>query len=114
MVQRITRCVMEQYGNPDLTLEQIAGQLFLSKSSLSRSFRRMTGEYFSDYLRSVRLHRACELLVSDRLNVAQIASRCGFRDLPHFYRIFKKQYHMTPNDYRKQKRRESSCQNCMQ
>ena len=45
-----------------LTLGSIAERLFVSKAHLSRLFKRLTGEMFSDYLRKVRYSHACKLL----------------------------------------------------
>ena len=94
------RTVMECYGDRDLTLEAIAKSLYISKSYLSRIFRRVTGEGFADYLRRVRIEQACRLLRETDLPNEQIVYACGLRDVPSFYRLFKEQTGMTPHAYR--------------
>ena len=83
-----------------MTLEEIAESLFLSKSYLSKLFHRDTGGYFHEYLRSVRLTRACSLLKETEMTNEQIVYSCGLKDVPSFYRLFKSQFSMTPNQYR--------------
>lgn len=100
IVSMVRRTVLERYSEKDLTLEEIAGQLFLSKSRLSKLFHQVTGEHFSEYLRSVRLKQACRLLKESRLSNEQIVYSCGLKDIPSFYRLFKSQFSMTPNQYR--------------
>ncbi len=96
----VMRQVMEHYGSRELTLEAIAGQLFLSKSRLSRVFYRVTGQHFAQYLRGVRLRHACELLRGSTLTNEQIVSACGLKDVPSFYRLFRTELGTTPYRYR--------------
>ncbi len=96
----VMRQVMEGYSDRNLTLENIAASLYISKSYLCRIFRRVTGESFSDYLRRVRLEQACRLLKETELTAEQIVYACGLRDIPTFYRVFKAKIGMTPNAYR--------------
>lgn len=100
LAENTARCVAEHYMDCTLTLETIAEKLFVSKSYLSRMFRQVTGGYFADYLRNIRLIRACSLLTDTSLPNEQIARMCGFKDLPNFYRLFSAQFGMTPGQYR--------------
>ena len=99
-VSAVMRIVMERYWDKELTLEKAAESLFLSKSYLSKLFYRDTGGHFHEYLRSVRLAQACRLLKETQMTNEQIAHSCGLKDLPSFYRLFKSQISMTPNQYR--------------
>ena len=90
----------ESYSNPDLTLESIAEAFYISKSHLSRLFKRLTGESYSDYLKRIRLEGACRMLTETELNVDDIIVKCGLRDASSFYRAFSLHTGMTPNQYR--------------
>ncbi|MBR7162148.1 MAG: AraC family transcriptional regulator, partial [Clostridia bacterium] len=94
------RMMLERFDEPNLTLETIADTLYISKSHLSRLFKRLTGEVFSDYLRDIRMDGACRLLRESTLTVEEIVSRCGLRDTPSFYRNFNAYMKMTPHQYR--------------
>ena len=97
--------VMENFSDSSMTLEAIAESFYISQSSLSRLFKQVTGESFSDYLKKVRLAGACDLLVRTDLTVEEIMKRCGMRDAPTFYRAFGEYSGMTPNKYRKANRK---------
>lgn len=92
--------VAQRCGDSSLTLESIARELFISKSQLSRIFGRLTGSSFAEYLRSVRVTRACDLLCKTDLTVEEVTKQCGMKDVPTFYRVFRTHTGMTPNQYR--------------
>jgi len=54
-----------------------------------------------DYFIRLRLHRACQLLDTTELSIAQIAARVGYDDSFYFSRHFKAVHGMTPSQYRK-------------
>ena len=99
-VSATIRAVMEHFGDCDLTLGTIADELYISKSHLSRQFKQLTGNSFSDYLRTLRLNHACYLLRETRLTVEEIAQQCGLRDVPSFYKSFRLYKGITPHQYR--------------
>lgn len=94
------RMMMERFDELNLTLETIADALYISKSHLSRLFKQLTGEAFSDYLRDLRMDGACRLLRETNLTVEEIVVRCGLRDTPSFYRNFNAYMKTTPHQYR--------------
>lgn len=94
------RTVMATFDDPSLTLETIANTLYISKSHLSRLFKKLVGESFSDYLRQVRMDQACRLLRETKMSTEDIVFRCGLRDMQSFYRNFHTMTGMTPHQYR--------------
>ena len=71
-----------------------------SVRGLERAFVRDYGLSPQQYLRRLRMQTACQLLVSTRLALAQVADRCGFADQSHFTRDFRSLTGMTPRSYR--------------
>ena len=96
------RTVHDRFSEAELTLEEIASDLYVSQSTMSRLFKRLTGKSFSAYLRDTRLSHACELLSTSSLSVEGIMHACGLRDLPSFYHAFAAHTGMTPHQYRTQ------------
>lgn len=90
----------ENFADCDMTLEAIANSLYISKSYLSKLFKQITGESFSDHLRNVRVANACDLLRNTDLTIDKIVVKCGLRDVPTFYRVFQAHTGITPNQYR--------------
>lgn len=99
-VSAAIRTATERFCESDLTLETVADALYVSASHLSRLFKRTTGQPFSDYLRALRLDRACALLEEGEKTVEEIVKSCGLRDVPSFYHAFHAHTGMTPNQYR--------------
>ena len=93
--------VNERFGDSSLTLEYIADSLYVSKSYLSRLFKRATGKSYSEYLCDVRLENACRLLKETDMTIESIAQHCGLRDIPSFYRLIHTHTGVTPNQFRK-------------
>ena len=100
-VSAVIALMNENYGDPNMTLEYIAGSFYISKSHLSRLFKRVTGETFSEHLRKIRLSAACSLLADTDMTVEEIVKACGMRDVTSFYNSFSRHTGLTPNQYRK-------------
>ena len=100
IVSNAIKIIREDYFDPSLTKEKIAERLYVSKSHLGRIFTKITGKYFSDYLRDVRMNNVCQLLEKSDANINDIARKCGFINIPSFYKKFEAKMNMTPNEYR--------------
>lgn len=99
-VSAAMREILDSCGDSEMTLESVAAKLFVSKSHLSRMFQRATGESFMDYVRNVRISLACKYLRTTSLTNKEIVGRCGLKDIPSFYKLFKTYVGMTPYQYR--------------
>lgn len=84
----------------DLRLTSIAEKFYMNSTYLSTVFTAQAKMRFVDYIISVKLRRAAFLLKGARLKVTEIAERLGYKDMGYFSKIFKKQYGMTPTEYR--------------
>ncbi len=84
-----------------VTLEDLARQVRLSKRSLTRRYKEITGKTIGERLNQMRMYRAEELLRETELQVKNIAYMCGFRYASHFAKQFEKSLGFTPSDYRK-------------
>lgn len=94
--------VMRSFSDHSLTLGSVADKLYISRSHLSRVFLNATGESFPDYVRKMRLKRACALLESTQMSNEDIVYECGMKDIQSFYRAFKAFTGMTPKEYKKE------------
>jgi len=83
-----------------ITSAELAKAAGTSVRGLERAFDRDYGLSPQQYLRRLRMQTACQLLVSSRLALAQVADRCGFADQSHFTRDFRSLTGMTPRTYR--------------
>lgn len=85
------------------SLQSIADSLGINAAYLSRLFKEKTGLNFQDYFFSLKMKKAAELLQNaTNLNNKEIAHLVGYTDVPNFCRSFKKKFHTTPGEFRKQ------------
>lgn len=82
------------------TLAELASKATMSRYQLSRMFRKHVGTCLRDYVRDRRLERACDLLAASTQSITATAIECGFYDLSHFDRIFRRRFGMTPREFR--------------
>ncbi|MDQ0061069.1 response regulator [Paenibacillus harenae] len=84
----------------ELTLQDVADSIHVSKSYLSNLFKKQSGHNFIDYVIDLRLHEAKRLLTQDEIKIYEVAERSGFNDVKYFSKLFKKMTQMTPVEYR--------------
>jgi AraC-like DNA-binding protein len=83
-----------------LTVTDLAARAGLSPSRFSRVFRDRFGSPPHHYLLHLRVQRAADLLQHTSLTMREVASRCGFADVHHFAKAFKRVTDETPGAYR--------------
>ena len=93
--------VIEQKYTTSLSLTNIAKRLNYSPAHLSRLFSEEVGQSFSEYLQSYRLEIAAHKLATTSHPVCRIAESVGYNDVRFFYQLFKREYGLTPSNYRK-------------
>lgn len=89
--------------NENITVADVAKDLHLSRSSVSHIFSTRFAMNFCDYINSLRLNDATELLKSKNYSVTEISNMSGFSTIRTFNRAFLKRYGITPTEYRKSK-----------
>lgn len=83
-----------------LTLEELASRVQLNKSYFSHIFHQEMGISFGDYLESVRIQNAQQLLRTTGSSMSEIADLVGFANQNYFTKVFKKVTGITPSQYR--------------
>ena len=84
-----------------LTIALLCKQFSLSPTFLKEGFRRTYGVPIHTYLIQQRLRRAQELICTTRMSIQQIAQAVGYEGMSQFNAAFKREYGMTPGQYRK-------------
>ncbi|MFD0714169.1 response regulator [Paenibacillus sp. GCM10027626] len=92
----------------DVTLATLADHVHLHPVYLSKIFKLETGEGLKEYLHKVRMDRAIYLLKNSELKIFEITSQVGYLNTAYFIKIFKKQFGMTPQEYRDEHKISSS------
>ena len=84
----------------EIALAELAELADMTPNYFCRYFRKMTGQTPIEYLISYRLESACLALRNSDLMVTDIAFACGFNDVSHFIKSFRRAYRLTPKAYR--------------
>lgn len=95
---------MAQRFREDITVEQLADLVHLSKSHFMRCFRQAVGIGAIEHLSQLRIHAACEALCESNEQIADIAFACGYSNLSNFNRQFLKRAGCSPREYRRRNR----------
>ena len=98
-MQSVAEYVMAHYVH-NITLDDIAAHIGMNRSAFCTFFKRNKGMTFSQFVTLYRLETACGLLKTSHKQVSEICFAVGFNDLPHFNRVFKKEYGITPSQFR--------------
>ncbi|MFD0716898.1 response regulator [Paenibacillus sp. GCM10027626] len=102
IVSRMIHIIREQAGNQNLTINAIAGQLFLTPSYICLLFKNETGMTVNQYLTSVRMEMAKNLIAKYKIH--EVATQVGYTDTKYFTKIFKKEVGWTPSEYKERLR----------
>lgn len=105
-VGRARAYLSQRYADPNLMLQDVAGEVGMSQSHFSTVFAQETGITFTQYLTALRIGKAKELLTATAMRSSEIAFAVGYNDAHYFSYLFKKQTGVTPSEYRKSNKNE--------
>ncbi|MBQ8526640.1 MAG: helix-turn-helix domain-containing protein [Clostridia bacterium] len=91
---------MEEHFDKQVSLESVAKQVYVNPAYLSHIFKKHTGEHFTEYLTSMRINYAKQLLRDTEYKIYEIGKMVGFVDSCYFSTVFKKHEGISPNEYR--------------
>lgn len=99
-VTRIHEFLMKNYQG-DIDLKEIAEVAHMAPASVCRFFKNSTGLTIFEYLNKIKINYSCQLLLNTDLNILDISYDCGFNNLSHFNKQFRKFIGTTPTQFRK-------------
>lgn len=99
-MMRIFRFVVENAGNSELKIDDISNEIGMSRSVLYNKVKATTGMTPVDFVRHIRIKKACEMLRKTDDTLSSIAFAVGFTDPKYFSKVFKKETGIVPTEYR--------------
>ncbi len=100
-ITRFRECVESRLDDSDLSVDDLAASMNLSRVQLYRKVKAVTGSSPVELLRNARLKRAYQLLLTTEKSVSEVAYAVGFTAPSYFTKCFKEEYGMVPGDVRK-------------
>lgn len=101
-IEKMKLYIQRHYQN-NLTIEFLSSLFYMNRSYCSHLFKEKTGDTFVNYLNGIRLQKAKQLLANTDKKMYQIAKSVGYDNVKYFFRVFKKNEHLTPEQFRIQK-----------
>ena len=100
LMKRVVAYMEDNLGNSDITIDDIAQAVAVSRTSLHRKMKQMMGTSPMEFLREARIRKAAKMLTTTEKNVSEVAYLCGFSDPKYFSKCFKTTFGQTPTDYK--------------
>ena len=97
----LKQAVLDNIDDENYGIPEICRDMALSRSQLHRKLKALTDKSTSHFIRSIRLHKAKELLLTTDLNVSEVAYEVGFRNPRYFSTTFSEEFGISPNEVKK-------------
>ncbi|MEM6317582.1 MAG: helix-turn-helix transcriptional regulator [Bacteroidota bacterium] len=102
LLEEVLACIADYSGDSQFGVETICQRVGLSERQLQRKLKQVTDKTPNQLIRSVRLNRAKEMLLSEPAKIADIALQTGFLSPSYFSKCFKKEFGVSPSDFLQQ------------
>ena len=101
-LENAMQVVEENIENYNFNIQTFADFMAVSRPLLFTKLKALTGQTPNNFIKTIRLKRAAQLLKSKKLNVSEVAYKVGFKDPKYFRKCFKTQFHLSPSEFVKE------------
>lgn len=109
LIENITSVIETHLPEADFDLAQLSEAMNISKSTLHRRIKTMTGMTPAEFIRNVKMRKACIMITSTSKTIAEVAYALGYSDPKYFTKCFKEEFGVAPTKF-KQKEQASGVQ----
>ncbi|HVU94276.1 MAG TPA: two-component regulator propeller domain-containing protein [Puia sp.] len=106
LMLKITRYIEANLDTAQLSVEELSKHVYMSHASLYRKIVELTGETPVEFIRSVKLNKAIDLLERSDMKISEIGYAVGFTTPNYFTRAFKAKFNLSPSEYVSLKRKQ--------
>ena len=103
-VRQALEVIQANIDNSEFSVEDLSKALFMSRAAMYKKLTALTGKTPVEFIRSIRLKHAAQLLEKTQMTVSEIAFEVGINNTKYFVRYFKEEYNMLPTAYRNSKK----------
>lgn len=105
-LQKLVSIIEDNISDAEFGTVKISREVGVSRTQLYRKMAALTDMTVKEFVRSIRLKRASQLIINNSLNVSEVAYAVGFQQVAYFRKCFKEMYGMTPSEYSKKNERK--------
>jgi YesN/AraC family two-component response regulator len=98
-LKKILLVIRDNISNSDFSKDDFASAMNVSSSLLYKKVKALTDQSPVDYIKSIRLEYAVELLKTRHYTITEISEMCGFSSVGYFSTVFKKRFSKTPSEF---------------
>jgi len=98
-VKKILEVVRENISNAGFDKNEFASAMNVSSSLLYKKIKSLTDQSPTEFIKTIRLNHALELLQSKKFSITEVSELCGFTSLTYFGIVFKKYYGKSPSEF---------------
>lgn len=98
ILESVLQCIDENLSDEYFSVETLCQDIGFSERQLQRKLKAVTNKSPNQLIRSVRLHRAKELLLKNNKNISEVAYQTGFSNPSYFSKCFKKEFNVSPSE----------------
>lgn len=102
LMSKVMKTINNHLADPTLNVEMLAANVGMSRVHMHRKLKELTNQSARDFIRSIRLKQAANLLREKNLSVSEVAYATGFSNLSHFSNTFRDFYGISPSEYKEQ------------
>jgi len=99
LLEKVMKIINDNIADPDLNVEFLASGVGMSRVHMHRKLKELTNQSARDFIKSIRLKQAAELLSTQKTGISELAYALGFSNLSHFSNSFREFYGMSPKEY---------------
>ncbi len=96
--------IEKNLDNTEFNVNDFASVMCISRSLLHKKLTALTDQSATDFINTIRLKKARELILSGSYNISEVAYTVGYNDPKYFSRLFKKHFNVSPSEYIKELR----------
>ncbi|CAH8281522.1 two component regulator with propeller domain [Mariniflexile fucanivorans] len=107
-LEKTTKVILDNISDIDFKLEHLLKEIGIGRSQFYRKIQSITGQNPSNFIRTIRLKYASELLLKGAYTIKEITHMSGFNSAAYFGKTFRELYDMTPSEYLEQNKKEDA------
>jgi signal transduction histidine kinase/ligand-binding sensor domain-containing protein/DNA-binding response OmpR family regulator len=98
-VEKLISIIEDRITDPQLSVEELSREMAMSRSSLHKKLKAMSGHVPNEFIRLIRLKNAAKMLLSGEHNISEVGYMTGFNSPSYFSRCFMQQFNVTPSEF---------------